>query len=59
MNIAVDVNPSDVIGITLGKFIEYKDIDITEEELRDFIKMLSKDEELKEAITEMIKFEQK
>lgn len=59
MNIDVDVNPSYVIGITLRKFIEYKNVNIAKEELNDFTKMLLKDEELKKAITEMVKFERK
>lgn len=55
----IDVNPSDVIGIALKKFIEYKDIEVTDEEVKKFVKLLFNDEEFNDAISKIIKITNK
>lgn len=54
INLKIDVNPSDLVGIVLSKFIEYKQLDLNSEELQKFVKLLLNDEEFIEASKKIV-----
>lgn len=54
INLKIDVNPSDIVGITLSKFIKYKKIDLSSEEVQKFVKLLLQDEEFIEASKKIV-----
>ena len=55
ININTTVNVDTVIAVVLGKFMKFKDIQLSDSEIEEFVNQLHNDKDFIEAITNMIK----
>lgn len=55
ININTTVNVDSVIAVVLGKFMKFKDIQLSDSEIEEFVNQLHNDKDFIETITNMIK----
>ena len=55
ININTTINVDSVIAVVLGKFMKYKNIQLSDSEIEEFVNQLRNDKDFIDAITDMIK----
>ena len=55
ININTTINVDSVIAVVLGKFMKYKNIQLSDSEIEEFVNQLRNDKDFIDAITNMIK----